>query len=257
MVDRFILTPYYLDEPMVGLEALAEPGWQINKQDLPDPEQQLRMARLYESLAVMVAEALESGFRPVSIAGDCCSTIGVAAGLQRAGIEFLLIWLDAHGDFNTWETTPSGFLGGMPLAMLVGRGEQTMPEGVGLLSLPEEQILLTDARDLDPAEKTALLESELVRLTNVEDLIRYPLPELPIYLHLDVDIIDPSEAPAMNYLAPGGPSAGELQEAFRYLARTEKVRAVSVSAWNPDLDTDGQTRDVCMRSLSALLEPET
>jgi arginase len=253
MENRFILTPYYLDEPMPGLEALAESGWQINKQDLSDPEQQLRMARLYESLAIMVAEDLESGLRPVSIAGDCCSTIGVAAGLQRAGIEFLLIWLDAHGDFNTWKTTPSGFLGGMPLAMLVGRGEQTMPEGVGLLSLPEERILLMDARDLDPGEETALLESQVVRLTSVDDLIRHPLPELPIYLHLDVDIIDPREAPAMNYLAPGGSSVDELEQVFRYLARTGNVRAVSMSAWNPELDSDGRTREVCMSLLDTLL----
>ncbi len=253
MENRFILTPYFLDEPMPGLEALAEPGWQINKQDLSEAEQQLRMARLYEALAAKVAENLTSGFRPISIAGDCCSTIGVAAGLQRAGIEFLLIWLDAHGDFNTWETTPSGFLGGMPLAMLVGRGEQTMPEEVGLLSLPEKRILLTDARDLDPEEKTALLESEIVRLTSVDDLIRHTLPELPIYLHLDVDIIDPGEAPAMNYLAPGGPSVDELQEAFRYLARTGNVKAVSMSSWNPELDSDERTREVCMSLLDTLL----
>ena len=253
MENRFILTPYYLDDPMPGVEALAEPGWQINKPDLSNPEQQLRMARLYESLAAMVAEHLASGFRPVSIAGDCCSTIGVAAGLQRAGVDFLLIWLDAHGDFNTWETTPSGFLGGMPLAMLVGRGEQTMPEEVGLQRLPEERILITDARDLDPAENTALLESEIVRLTSVDELIRHPLPELPIYLHLDVDIIDPSEAPAMNYLAPGGPSVDEMQEAFRYLARTGNVKAVSMSTWNPELDDDGRTREVCMSLLDTLL----
>ena len=253
MENRFILTPYYLDDPMPGLEALAEPGWQINEPELSNPEQQLRMARLYESLAATVAEELASGFRPISIAGDCCSTIGVAAGLQRAGVDFLLIWLDAHGDFNTWETTPSGFLGGMPLAMLVGRGEQTMPEGVGLLSLAEGRILLMDARDLDPAEKTALLESEIVRLTNVDDLIRHPLPELPIYLHIDVDIIDPREAPAMNYLAPGGPSLDELQEAFRYLARTGDIKAISMSTWNPELDSNERTRKVSMSLLDALL----
>ncbi len=253
MENRFILTPYYLDDPMLGLEALAEPGWQINEPDLSNPEQQLRMARLYESLAATVAEHLASGFRPISTAGDCCSTIGVAAGLQRAGVDFLLIWLDAHGDFNTWETTPSGFLGGMPLATLVGRGEQTMPEGVGLLSLAEGRILLMDARDLDPAEKTALLESEIVRLTNVDDLIRHPLPELPIYVHIDVDIIDPREAPAMNYLAPGGPSVDELQEAFRYLARTGDIKAISMSTWNPELDSNGRTRKVCMNLLDSLL----
>lgn len=62
-------------------------------------------------------------------------------GLQRAGIDPNLIWFDAHGDFNTWETTSSGFPGGMPLAMIVGKGEQTMPEAVGLRDLPEGQVI--------------------------------------------------------------------------------------------------------------------
>ena len=254
MENRFILTPYFLDEPMLGLESLAESGWQINKTDGSDAEQQLRMAALYEALANMVALHLESGFRTVSIAGDCCSTIGVAAGLQRARIEYTLIWLDAHGDFNTWETTPSGFLGGMPLAMLVGRGEQIMPDAVGLQRVAEERVLLMDARDLDPAEEVALLESKVMRLAGVKDLIEHPLPDMPIHVHFDTDIIDPAEASAMNYPAPGGPSEDELLEAFRYLARTGNVSAVSMSTWNPQLDHDGRTREVCMRLLHALLD---
>ena len=92
-----------------------------------------------------------------------------------------------------------------------------------------------------------------MRLTNVDDLNRPPLPELPIYLHLDVDIIDPREAPAMNYIAPGGPSIDKLQEAFRYLARTGNVKAVSMSTWNPELDDDGRTREVCMSLLDNFL----
>ncbi len=59
-------------------------------------------------------------------AGDCVASLGVAAGLQRAGIEPSVAWLDAHGDFNTWETTPSGFMGGMPLAVLAGLGDQSI-----------------------------------------------------------------------------------------------------------------------------------
>jgi arginase len=173
--------------------------------------------------------------------------------LQRAGIEYSLIWLDAHGDFNTWETTPSGFLGGMPLAMLVGRGEQTMLEAVGIGKLAEERVLLMDARDLDPAEKVALAESNVLRLPSVGDLIEHPLLDMPIHVHFDTDIIDSAEAPAMNYPAPDGPSAEELQEAFRYLARTGKVRAISMSTWNPGLDHDGRTREVCMRLLQTLL----
>jgi arginase len=254
MDDRFILTPYFLDEPLPELEAVAEPGWQINRPNIPDGEQQLRMAALYESLADKVAQNLESGFRPISIAGDCCSAIGVVAGLQWARIASTLIWLDAHGDFNTWETTPSGFLGGMPLAMLVGRGDQTMPDAVGLQSLAEERVLVMDARDLDPAESLVLLDSKVEILAGVADLIKHPLPDMPMHVHFDTDIIDPAEAPAMNFPAPGGPSVDELQEAFRHLARRGNVIAVSMSTWNPRLDNDGNTGQVCMRLLQSLLE---
>ena len=62
------------------------------------------------------------------------------------------MWLVSHGDFNTWETTPSGFLGGMPLAMLTGRGDQRMLEAVGLDPLADNQVWLSDARDLDPGD---------------------------------------------------------------------------------------------------------
>lgn len=117
MKNRFILTPYLLDEPLPELEALRGPDWRLNTLPLPHTKRQPSLSVLYESLARMVAESLESGHCPVSIAGDCCSSIGVAAGMQRAGADCFLVWFDAHGDFNTWETTPSGFLvgGGFPL----------------------------------------------------------------------------------------------------------------------------------------------
>ncbi|MCI0893222.1 MAG: arginase family protein, partial [Chloroflexi bacterium] len=106
----------------------------------------------------------------------------------------------------------------------------------------------------DPAEEAALRESKVMRFATVSDLMEHPLPDMPILLHFDTDIIDRSEAPAMNYSASNGPSSEEVQEAFRYLARTGDVRAVSMSTWNPALDPDGRTRDVCMNSLQALLE---
>ena len=120
MKNQFVLTPYFIDEYWPELEDLAQDDWVLNKVDLPSGEQQSRLSLLHEPLAAFAHEAVIRGDRPVSIAGDCCTTIGILAGLQRANIDPILIWFDAHGDFNTWETTPSGFLGGMPLAMLVG-----------------------------------------------------------------------------------------------------------------------------------------
>jgi arginase len=164
-----------------------------------------------------------------------------------------LIWCDAHGDFNTWETTPSGFLGGMPLAMAVGRGEQTIAAGVGLAPLPAGQVILTDARDLDPGEREAVAESELTHLPQAADLLEYPLPAGPLYVHFDVDVLDPEAAPAMNYPAPGGPDAATMGRVFDRLADTGRIVAVSLSAWNPEMDENGRTQQVVLALLHRLL----
>ncbi|RMG90266.1 MAG: hypothetical protein D6706_19895 [Chloroflexi bacterium] len=253
MTDKFILTPYFLDDPVPGLRPLAQSDWLVNETELPSGNRQTRMVALYRPLATAVSHTLQQGNRPISIAGDCCTSIGVLAGLQQAGITPTLIWLDAHGDFNTWETTPSGFLGGMPLAMIVGRGEQTITQGTGLRVLPEHRIILTDARDLDPGEREAVTESAVIRLPDVRQLLNYPLPAGPLYVHFDTDVINPTEAPAMNYPTPGGPSVATLAEVFQRLAETERIVAVSVSTWNPDLDKDGRSRQATMTLLQTLL----
>ena len=251
MVPRFILTPYFIDQPLPGLEPLIDPDWVVNKPMLPEGNPQDKMAALYKPLADLVATGLSSGKLPVSVAGDCCTSIGVLAGLQRAGIYPTLIWFDAHGDFNTWKTTPSGFLGGMPLAMLVGRGEQTIMEGVGTKILPEVKVILSDARDLDPGERESLSDSKVVILSKVRNFFNHCLPAGPIWVHFDTDVIDAGEAPAMNYPVSGGPSLDELREVFIFLASTGQIRAVSFSSWNPDLDLDGRSREI---SISLLLD---
>jgi arginase len=254
MANQFIITPFFLDQPSPELESLAQPDWIINKPALMDGDDRRRMSALHQPIADFVASTITSGNRPVSIAGDCCTTIGVLAGLQRAGCDAVLIWLDAHGDFNTWETTPSGFLGGMPLAMLVGRGEQTLVNAVSLHPLSETRVILTDGRDLDPEEQQALAGSEVYHLTDTHSLLEHPLIAHPLYIHFDTDIINPKEAPAMSYLAQGGPSAAELQALFRSLARTGQVIAVSMTTWNPRLDRDGQSQSVSMALLRALID---
>ncbi len=151
------IDPFFLDEPAPELEALAGTGWQLNKPVLPKGGKRQRMSTLHHPIAAFVCKAARQGDRPVSIEGDCCTTLGVLAGLRREGLDPTLLWLDTHGDFNTWETTPSGFLGGMPLAMLTGRGDQTMAQAVGLQPFPESKMILCDGRDLDPEEKQALV----------------------------------------------------------------------------------------------------
>ena len=253
MKNRFILTPFFLDQPMPGFEPLVQADWLVNDPRLPEGTPQIRMSALYESLADLVSSTIGQGQLPVSVAGDCCTSLGVLTGLQRAGLYPTLIWFDAHGDFNTWETTPSGFLGGMPLAMLVGRGEQTIMDQVGTKPLPEEMVILSDGRDLDPGEREALAGSNIVHLVKATDLLDHELPSGPIWVHFDTDVIDAGEAPAMNYPVDGGPSEVELHRIFSSLAATGQISAVSMSTWNPDLDQDGRSRDVSIALLSELI----
>jgi arginase len=224
-----IAVPYFIGAAMPGL-ALPEPRLELSP-PLPDGSPQQRMAVLYGHLADRVAAEAS----PVVYAGDCLAAIGVLAGLQRAGIDPTLIWFDAHGDFHTWETTRSGFLGGMPLAMIVGRGEQTIVDGVGLAPLDERRVVLVGARDLDRCEDEAVAASALTVVPSVADLIRQDLPPGALHVHVDLDIVDPREMPAHNCPAPGGPTLRDMEAVLACLAATGRVVAVSFSTWNPAL----------------------
>ncbi|KAA3655911.1 MAG: arginase [Chloroflexi bacterium] len=254
MNNHFILTPYFLDEPVSGLLSIAKSDWELNEPTLTGEDKQQRMTLIHQPLATAVSNTIQSGKRPVSIAGDCCTTIGVVAGLQQTGINPTLIWFDAHGDFNTWETTPSKFLGGMPLAMLVGKGEMTMMNGVQANPLPENQVILTDGRDLDPGEKVLVDESNVLHVTDPVKLLEMPLPDGPLYIHFDADILDPADAPAMNYPAPGGPSPKVMQQVFEHLAKSGQVAAISVSAWNPEMEGNGRSQTLILDLLKTLYQ---
>lgn len=253
MKNHWIVSPFFLDQPRAGLDLPWIPDLHLNSPALPPGELQSRMSVYHEPLADFVSKAVFNQERPVSLAGDCSSAIAVLAGLQRAGIDPFLIWFDAHGDFNTWETTPSGFLGGMPLAMLVGKGEQTLPAAVGLKPLPEKNVILTDARDLDPLERELVQNSGLTHLTTVEALLDFQLPNRPLYIHFDTDVVCPEESPAQNYLAPGGPTVTALRAVFSRLARSQKVIAVSISSWNPDLDPEQKSEQTTRSLVETLL----
>jgi arginase len=262
MKNQAVLTPYFLDDAVPGLLPLAKDDWQVNSVTMPAPEspsserraaeRQARMALLHRPLRDSVASTVSSGYRPVSVAGDCCTTLAVFAGLQKAGLNPTLFWFDAHGDFNTWDTTPSGFLGGMPLAMLVGRGEQTLGRNVGLQLVSESDVWLTDGRDLDPGERLALEGSDVHLVADLEKMLAMPLPEGPYYVHFDCDILDPSEAPAMNYPASGGPPSELLRQVFQRLAGSSQVAAVSLSAWNPEMAGAERTGELVMSLLDEL-----
>ncbi|MGI9465042.1 MAG: arginase family protein [Aestuariivirgaceae bacterium] len=254
MQNQIIISPSFIDRAVLQLAGLDLPGASINDPDRIGDGQQARASCVHRPLAEQAASATGAGKRPVSIAGDCCTAIAMVAGLQRGGIDATLIWLDAHGDFNTWQTSPSGFLGGMPLAMIAGCGDMTMPEAVGMQPLDENRIVLADGRDLDPEEAVAVKSSAMTHVTEFDQLVDMPLPDGPLYVHFDSDVIDCAEAPGHNYPVPGGPGAKTVNEVMQRLASTGRVAAASMSAWNPDLDLDGRTAKICMDAFRLLID---
>lgn len=253
MDNHFILTPYFIDRNEPFLRGYWQEGWQLNTVSLPGSDSQSKASTVHMALADKVEQALKAGKRPVSIAGDCCATLPVMAGLQRSGINPTLLWLDSHGDFNTWETTPSGFLGGMPLAMMAGLGDLRMNQAVGLEPLPARQIVLADGRDLDPGEKTLVANSGINHIREFAQLKEYPF-EGPVYLHFDCDVLHLDDISAVKYPAQGGPRASEVADVFSYLASTLELVAISatIGSWDPNAG-DVEKSDRVARELLTLL----
>lgn len=237
MDNHVILSPFFIDQPSAHLRAYAQADWELNVPSLAEGDAQAKASTVHKALADMVETALKAGKRPISIAGDCCASIAVMAGLQRFGLEPSLLWLDSHGDFNTWETTPSGFLGGMPLAMIAGLGDLRMPEAVGLKPVASEKIILADGRDLDPGERQLIKTAKIIHIDDFSALKDYPF-EGPIYLHFDVDSVHLDDIPAVLYPAKGGPRASEVAEVLRHLSSTLDIIAVSstIGVWNHELE---------------------
>jgi arginase len=237
-----ICSPLFLDKETQATWALSKPGDLLIK-SVPGPGDQAEsLAPIHRELADTVASVTRKGGQPFCVVGDCCQVIPVIAGLERSGIWPTLIWLDSHGDFNTWDTTPSGFLGGMPLAMLTGRGDQRLMRAVGLEPIADTRVVLTDGRDLDPGERMLIEKSKIRFVPTVDALDAAALPDGPLHVHFDADIINAAEAPAFLYPVKGGPSAERMQTVLDALLKTGRVVSFSVCAsWDSAKDPDGKT----------------
>jgi arginase len=208
----------------------------------------LDLAQLYSP----VARAVAASARPaVVLSGDCMTPLAVLAGLQQTGLHPALVWFDAHGDFHTEQTTESGYLGGMPLAKAVGRGDMTLPAALDLVPLAEDDVLLVDGRDLDPAEVEALAASRVRRvgLSGLADA----LPDRPVHVHIDLDIIDPHLLPGLRFPAGNGADHGAVTAAVRGIVRLREVAAVSIAAtWRPEDSQRAQNDSALAAVIDAL-----
>ncbi len=203
-------------------------------------------------LAAEVRKATEAGRFPMVLGGACNVCLGVLAGLSPRTLG--IVWFDAHGDFNTPDTTPSGYFDGMPLAIAAGRGHQDLRTRITEGDpVPEERVLLSGMRDLDPGERDSLESSE-VRVVSTDSfkqhgMERSLLPALrqlatfvdEVYLHLDMDVLDPEVAPGVNFPTPGGMMLDDLQRAIEMIGEHFRIAAASVTAYDPTRDEGDRT----------------
>ena len=240
-----IAVPYHLGRrdvevgrgPLAILEALHQPCIMI------ESDGGIAGVNAELTRAVVTAQPV------VILAGNCNSCLGTLSALENPGI----VWFDAHGDFNTPETTISGALEGMSLAIATGHCH---PE---LMAKPvkEENVILAAPRSFDPWEEVGLRASK-IELATLDQfptaLARLAERVDTIYLHLDLDAMDPSISPGVNFSEPGGITPDQLLEAVKMVKATGKLAAATIANFNPDRDQEGRTLQIALK-LVALLEP--
>jgi arginase len=177
-----------------------------------------------------------------------------------------LVFIDAHADYNTPETTLSGMLGGMPVALSAGLCLTQMRLKAGLdPALPQRHIVEACVRDTDPLEQDLLDRSEIQQLS-VEDIRRRSdklhqqmnrLSEITdaIYIHVDMDVLDPAEVPGHPLAVPGGPTSSELAAAIAEMFRYEKAAALGVASTPYGTrDANGVSREAAFKAILAAVE---
>jgi arginase len=213
----------------------------------------LRMSRgcLLEA-GGQVDDALGGGNVPVLLAAECSIALTTLPAVARHRPDARVLWLDAHGDFNTPETTPSAYLGGMALAGACGRWDPGLDVG----SIGEDKIVLAGIRELDGAEREALERSPaaVIGASPVETLVavKNALDGAPVYVHLDFDVIDPAEFPA-QFPAPDGLRADKLFDVLEAVAEDSEIVGLEATAF--EAPEDDLERQAAASTAIHVLEP--
>lgn len=253
-------------------DSLQKLGWDVEDYgniDVPVPEtREIKDNRLKylpeivqvnEQLHIMVSEAMKEGVIPLILGGDHSLGIGSLAGLAVDGFCFGLIWFDTHGDYNSLETTDSGNIHGMPLAVANGIGAPELTSiGGEQKKIREENTVIIGAREIDPQESEMLHQSKITVFT-MRDIDQLGMKEVisrgikiaslgtnGIHVSFDLDVIDPREAPGVGTPVAGGITYREAHLAMEILADSAKVSSMEVVEVNPILDNQNITAELAV-----------
>ena len=217
-------------------------------------------------LADEVQRTIAKGVFPVVLSGNCNSCLGTIAGIgpEKLGV----VWFDAHGEFNTPETTLSGFLDGMPIAIATGRCWKAVAKTIpGFQPVAEKNLMLVGARDLDEEEQRQLEQSgiNLVRTTSgngteILEKMESALIDLQrrvtgIYLHIDMDAFEIGEGAANHYGATGGMSPEFMLRAIALVKDHIPVKGCALASYDPSFDGDARFLEAGIQSIRKILSP--
>ena len=219
-----------------------------------------------EKLADLVTRTSGPDDFPLVIGGDHSLALGSITGAAKAHTPLGVIWIDAHADFNTDQTTPSGNIHGMPLAALAGFGEKRLVSFGGFSpKVSPAHIAIVAARDLDPGER-ALLREAHVRVFTMKDIDHLGLPETMaqalevatsgtngLHVSFDMDSLDPVEAPGVGTPVRGGISYREAHLAMELIADSGKLTSLDMVEVNPILDRENRTADLAVELILSAL----
>ncbi len=219
-------------------------------------------------ISEQVRGALAEGRFPLVLSGNCNASVGTISGAGPEGLG--IVWFDAHADFNTPETTTTGFTDGMGLAVAVGHCWRKMAEGVpGFSPVAEESVVLAGARDVQPEEDERLAASGVTVAgadrTGREGFQGFAaaLDDLTprvgrVYVHLDLDVLDPARVGKANgFATEGGLDVEELLTALGMVRERFDVVAAGIASYDPSFDADGRVLDAALACVGALTSPAT
>ncbi len=211
-------------------------------------------------LAAQVHSAVQSKKFPLVLAGNCNSCLGTLAGIGKGPVG--IVWFDAHGDFNTPETTLSGFFDGMGLAMATGRCWRALLGTIpGFRPIPEANVIHIGARDLDPEEERLLQQSEIRLIKpgeNVQAAIHTAFQQLQeevtrVYLHVDMDVLDTGEALASRLAVPGGFPVEFVEDIIGTAKERFAICAGAITSFDPSYDKDDRVVEAGIRIAKAFV----
>ena len=205
-------------------------------------------------LSDAVRSSLAAGAFVAVLGGECTLVAGTVPGALAAEPELLLVYCDAHGDFNTLATTPSHFVGGMCLAHVCGRQVAALL-WPGVRQIAEDRTFLVGARDLDPGEASNLLHSKIHRITFDREEVDAPsllaaVRRQPVWLHVDLDVVDPRELPAVAMPVEGGPSLAALGELVGSLAQIADLRGLEICGYDTRKDPGAEIPGVLVETFA-------